>query len=72
MSSQSIPLLTHLMWSNGTLLCSEQQPEKVWRWPWPETITNHPQQWPEVHLCETCLAERQHPGCSTTGMKQAA
>jgi hypothetical protein len=72
MSSQSLPLITHLMWSNGTLLCSEQQPERVWRWPWPSTILDNLPQWPEVRLCEACLAERQHPGCSTTVIRKAA
>jgi hypothetical protein len=62
MSSQSLPLLTHLMWSNFTVLCGAQQPEKLLIWPWPNTILDNPQQWPEVRLCEACVAERLHPG----------
>ena len=56
--------LIHLQWSHGVILCGEPQPQKLLPWPWPETILNHPRQWPEVHLCPTCIEERNHPGRS--------
>jgi len=56
--------LTHLLWSDGTVLCGEERIEKVWTWPWPETILNNTTHWPEVALCQACLTERNSPGCS--------
>jgi hypothetical protein len=51
----------HLMWRNGSILCGEQSPQRLWCWPWPDSISLSTQ-YPEV--CRACVAERNHPSRS--------
>jgi hypothetical protein len=51
----------HLMWRNGSILCGAESPQRIWCWPWPDSIsltTQHPD------VCQACVAERNHPSQS--------
>jgi hypothetical protein len=71
MSSQPIPV-THLMRTDFTIPCGEHDPDKLLLWPWPLTILDNPQLWPEISLCPACQEKRLQPGCRSTGMRKAA
>jgi hypothetical protein len=48
-------LVSHLMWTNGTVVCGESQPDRFWVWPWSPFLLTLPE------ACPTCVADYRSP-----------